>query len=167
LTAGDATAAAVLSRLPNSTLIHLATHGFAFSAPDRVRNSYVALAPAKGHSGFLTVGELLNANVSTSAALVVLSACETGLGDARKSEGVVGLQRAFLAKGAKGVLASLWNVSDEATRLLMERFYGHWLDDLDRPNPAVALFRAAKDVRMTKGFESPRYWAAFQLVGGH
>ena len=77
----------------------------------------------------------------------------------------MGLQRAFLAKGARSVLVSLWSVSDEATRLLMERFYTHWLDDEDSPSKAEALRRAEDDVRSTQGFEHPRFWAAFQLVG--
>jgi CHAT domain-containing protein len=75
------------------------------------------------------------------------------------------LPRAFLARGARTVLVSLWSVSDEATRLLMERFYAHWLDDADRPSKALALYRASQDVRRTAGFEHPRFWAAFQLVG--
>ena len=61
---------------------------------------------------------------------------------------------------------SLWSVSDEATELLMRRFYTHWLDDADRPRKAEALRRAQEDVRRTPRFEHPRYWAAFQLVGG-
>jgi tetratricopeptide (TPR) repeat protein len=166
LLAASATWRAVRERMATSTLLHFATHGYAYSARDRVRASFVALAPSGDHSGLLTVGELLDSDVMTNAALVVLSACQTGLGDIRQSEGVVGLQRAFLAKGARGVLASLWNVSDDATRLLMERFYAHWLDDPDRPNAAVALHRATADVRRTPGMEHPRFWASFQLVGG-
>ena len=77
----------------------------------------------------------------------------------------MGLQRAFLVKGARSVLVSLWKVSDEATALLMGRFYAHWLRDRDAPTKSEALRRAQHDVRMTRGFASPRFWAAFQLVG--
>src|SRR6185503_17297999 len=101
--------------------------------------------------------------VALRADLVVLSACQTGLGDLKQAEGTVGLQRAFLAKGARSVLVSLWNVSDEATRRLMEAFYRHWLGR--RVGKAEALRRAQEEVRTTPGFEHPRFWAAFQLVG--
>jgi CHAT domain-containing protein len=76
------------------------------------------------------------------------------------------LQRAFLARGARSLLVSLWSVSDEATALLMERFYQHWLADRDQPAKPEALRRAQTDVRKTPGFEAARYWAPFQLVGG-
>lgn len=166
LTGKDATRSAVLAQLRTSSLVHFATHGFAYASNELARSSFLAVAPEGMHSGMLTAGELLDSDVSMSAELVVLSACQTALGGIRASEGVVGLQRAFLAKGARGVLASLWSVSDEATRLLMERFYIHWLDDADAPTTAEALRRAARDVRTTPGFDHPRFWAAFQLVGG-
>ena len=153
-------------RMPAATLIHLATHGFAFASDARARESFVALAPDSVHDGLLTVAEILDdPRLRLSADLVVLSACQTGLGDLKSAEGMIGLPRAFLAKGARSVLVSLWSVSDDATRLLMERFYTHWLGDPDSPSKAQALQRAAADVRATEGFEHPRYWAAFQVVG--
>lgn len=97
---------------------------------------------------------------------MVLSACQTGLGNLKQAEGTVGLQRAFMARGARSLLVSLWSVSDDATALLMERFYQHWLGDRDQPAKSEALRRAQADVRGTKGFEAPRFWAPFQLVGG-
>lgn len=72
---------------------------------------------------------------------------------------------AAVARGARSVLVSLWSVSDEATELLMRGFYRHWIEDADRPSKAEALRRAQEEVRATQGFEHPRYWAAFQLVG--
>ena len=99
------------------------------------------------------------------AELVVLSACQTGLGALKQSEGTIGLQRAFLAKGARSVLVSLWNVDDAATRLLMERFYIYWLDPLAHNTKSVALQLAQRDVRRRSRFAHPRYWAGFQLVG--
>jgi CHAT domain-containing protein len=133
----------------------------------RVRDSYVALAPDAKNDGLLTIGELLDDVPSLSADLVVLSACQTGLGDLKQAEGTVGFQRALLAKGARSVLVSLWSVDDRATALLMQRFYAHWLGPDGRPvrSKAEALRQAQADVRLTPGFESPRYWAAFQLVG--
>ena len=94
-----------------------------------------------------------------------MSACQTGLGNLRQAEGTIGLQRAFLAKGARSVLVSLWNVDDAATRLLMEHFYRAWLDPIAPRSKAVALQQAQAAVRNTPGFAHPRYWAAFQLVG--
>ena len=163
-----ATEAAVRRRWATAPLIHLATHGWAFSSDALVGQSGFALAGGGGHDGLLTVNDLLrDPTLRLRAELVVLSACETGLGDVRQSEGTVGLQRAFMARGARSVLVSLWRVSDEATTLLMDRFYKHWLGDVDRPSKAEALKRAQTDVRATAGFQHPRYWAAFQLVGAN
>jgi CHAT domain-containing protein/tetratricopeptide (TPR) repeat protein len=166
LTGAAATQVGVEARLPNAPLVHLATHGFAYSSESMVRQSWVALAPGGGRNGLLTVGEVLdNPSLSLSAELVVLSACQTGLGDLKKAEGTVGLQRAFLARGARSVLVSLWNVSDSATTVMMRAFYTHWLGDRDHPTKAEALRRAEGDVRAQRGFEAPIYWAGFQLVG--
>jgi tetratricopeptide (TPR) repeat protein len=166
LTGSAATEREVRATMPRAGLIHLATHGFAYSSDARARDSFVALAADSANDGLLTVGEILDDDrVRLTADLVVLSACQTGLGDLKDAEGTIGLPRAFLAKGARSVLVSLWSVSDDATRLLMERFYTHWLDDADAPTKAMALQRAAVDVRKTEGFEHPRYWAAFQLIG--
>jgi CHAT domain-containing protein len=165
LTGVLASESAVREQLPFASIVHMATHGLAFGSDARARDSYVALAPDARHDGLLTMGELLDDDdLVMSADLVVLSACQTGLGDVRDAEGTVGLQRAFLAKGARSVLVSLWSVDDEATRLLMQRFYAHWRAGAEI-SKAEALRRAQNDVRGTAGFEHPRYWAAFQLVG--
>jgi tetratricopeptide (TPR) repeat protein len=152
-------------RLGNAQVAHFATHGFAYSLEARARSSFIALAPGESNDGLLTVGEVLDELPPLKADLIVLSACETGLGSIKRGEGTLGLQRAFLAKGARTVLVSLWSVDDDATRLLMEKFYTHWLDDRDDPGKTEALHRAQADVRATAGFEHPRFWAAFQLVG--
>ncbi len=160
-----ATESEVRRRMVTAPLIHLATHGYAYSTASQARNSFVALAADSAGDGLLTVGEVLDGR-PLAAELVVLSACQTGLGNMAQAEGTVGLQRAFLARGARSLLVSLWSVSDDATALLMDRFYLHWLSDADAPVKSEALRRAQVDVRRTKGFEEPRYWAAFQLVGG-
>jgi CHAT domain-containing protein len=165
-TGSQATETSVRSKLATAPLVHLATHAFAYASDAKARSSFVALSPGAGNDGLLTVGEILDdPAIRIAADLVVLSACQTGLGDLKRAEGTVGLQRAFLAKGARSVLVSLWNVSDDATELLMQRYYHHWLDDPDHPSKAEALRRAQENVRTTKGFADPRYWAAFQLVG--
>jgi Tfp pilus assembly protein PilF len=166
LTGGAATETEVVRRLANAPLVHLATHGFAYSTEAKARSSFVALAPDSVSDGLLTVGKILdNSLLKLTAELVVLSACQTALGDLKQAEGTVGLQRAFLAKGARSVLVSLWSVSDAATRKLMTGFYQHWLRDPDHPSKAEALRRAQEEVRKTQGFEHPRFWSAFQLVG--
>ena len=133
---------------------------------DYARESFIALAPDSAHDGLLTVGEIMDdPALRLASELVVLSACQSGLGDLKDAEGTIGLPRAFLARGARSVLVSLLSVSDDATRLLMERFYAHWLDDADRPTKAQALERATTDLRNTAGFEHPRFWAGFQVVG--
>ena len=163
-----ATETMVRSRMANAPLIHFATHGLGFGTHTAARRSYVAFAPDSLQDGLLTLGELMDDRALTlKADLVVLSACQTGLGDLKKAEGSIGLQRAFLAKGARSVLVSLWNVDDRATRLLMEKFYGYWLDPVKPRSKAEALQLAQNDVRNTKGFFDPKYWAAFQLVGGN
>ncbi|HUF11167.1 MAG TPA: CHAT domain-containing tetratricopeptide repeat protein, partial [Rhodothermales bacterium] len=164
LSGSEATESTVRRRLSGAKLAHLATHGFAFSSQARARDSFVALASDTGNDGLLTVGEVLD-SLELSAELIVLSACQTGLGDLKQAEGTVGLQRALLAKGARTALVSLWSVSDEATELLMKRFYEHWL--ASEPTGAAEALKAAQgDVRLTPGFEHPKFWAAFQLVGG-
>ncbi len=168
LTGSAASESVVRSSLSNAWVVHLATHGLAYGTEARVRDSYVALAPGAGQDGLLTLGELIDDDsLRLTADLIVLSACQTGLGEAREAEGTVGLQRGLLAKGARSVLVSLWSVDDAATRLLMERFYTHWLSDDGRPtlSKAEALRLAQGDVRAETRFANPRYWAAFQLVG--
>jgi CHAT domain-containing protein len=163
LSGGDATEASLRARLATATLVHLGTHGYAYTSDARARDTYVALAPGAGHDGLLTVGEVLDEVPRMRAELVVLSACETGLGDLKQAEGTVGLQRAFLARGARGVLVSLWNVGDgNETGLLMERFYTHWLAGDTR---AEALRKAQVAVAESPDFHHPRYWAAFQIAG--
>jgi CHAT domain-containing protein/tetratricopeptide (TPR) repeat protein len=164
LTGDAATEATVKGWLPSATLVHLATHGYAYSSEARARDSFIALAPTTEEDGMLTVGEVLDDLPALSAELVVLSACQTGLGDLKQAEGTVGLQRAFLAKGARSVLVSLWSVSDEATTQLMKSFYTHWVGGASK---AEALRRAQGEVRGEPGsrFHHPRFWAAFQLVG--
>ncbi len=166
LTGQRASESAAWARLATSPLIHFATHARAYGTAARVGDSFIALAPDSAHDGLLTADELLNhPTLTLSADLVVLSACETGIGQIRSAEGVVGLARAFLARGARSVLMSLWDVDDAATAYLMRRYYAHWLDDRDLPGKHEALRRAQADMRAVPAFAAPRYWAAFQIVG--
>ena len=92
--------------------------------------------------------------------LVVLSACETGLGDIRGNEGVYGLQRAFKIAGAKNLIMSLWQVPDFQTQELMTVFYQKWLSDKMTVYQAL---KAAQEEMQRRRYE-PFYWAGFVLV---
>jgi CHAT domain-containing protein len=162
LSGQDASEVEVSRRLEGATLVHLATHGFAYSTDARARDSFIALAPGGGEDGLLRVSEVLDGVEQLTAELVVLSACQSGLGDLKQAEGTVGLQRAFLARGARGVLVSQWSVSDEATAELMRQFYEHWLSGSSK---AEALRLAQSELARDRRFAHPRFWAAFQLVG--
>lgn len=97
--------------------------------------------------------------------LVVLSACDTARGTVESGEGVLGLVSAFQLAGARDVIASLWAVDDDATRLLMSKFYELWLSPKESRSPPIALREAARWLRDTKpggkDYSAPRYWAAF------
>jgi len=109
--------------------------------------------------GILTAYEISQMNLSNTE-LVVLSACETGLGDIQGNEGVYGLQRAFKIAGAKYLIMSLWQVPDKQTSLLMTTFYKKWLEN--KMTIPEAFHAAQKELR-DNGFD-PYNWAGFVLV---
>ncbi|MDR0394836.1 MAG: CHAT domain-containing protein [Tannerella sp.] len=108
--------------------------------------------------GILTAEEISRLNFMKTG-LVVLSACETGLGDMKNSEGVFGLQRAFKLAGVKSLVMSLWKVPDEATAELMTTFYNEWFSGATKQN---AFKTAQRKVR--EKYKSPYYWAAFVMM---
>lgn len=111
------------------------------------------------NDGIITAKDLTKLDFS-SADLVVLSACQTGLGTIR-GEGVFGLQRGFKVSGALSLLMSLWPVDDEATQLLMGYFYNYFLNDHSKDE---SLMLAQNSIRNTAGFEDPDYWAGWILL---
>ncbi len=111
--------------------------------------------------GVLTAYESVNLNLKNTD-LVVLSACETGLGEIKNGEGVYGLQRAFQLAGAKKVLMSLWKVNDKATSLLMQFFYKAYLQTND---VNFSLKTAMESLMKIKGYEHPKFWGAFVAFG--
>src|SRR5205085_10678331 len=115
----------------------------------------------RAQDGFLRAHEVFN--LKLNADVVVLSACQTGLGKEVKGEGLVGLTRGFMYAGAPRVVVSLWSVNDAATAELMTRFYKGMLVDKLRPAPAQQA--AQVSLLRDKRFAAPFYWAAFTLQG--
>jgi len=140
-----------------SGLLHLAAHGK--YNPVAPLNSLIALAPDDEHDGWLTVGEVYGLDLQ-QANLVVLSACESQLGDLSRGDELVGMTRAFIYAGTPTVIASLWTVEDQATAQLMEHFYTHLRAGMGK---AAALRQAQLDIQAE--YPNPYYWAAFVLSG--
>jgi len=143
--------------------IHFATHGYLDTA--RAGFSAVVLSmfdrDGKPQDGFLRTHDIYN--LKLPAELVVLSACETGLGKEVTGEGLEGLTRAFMYAGARRVVVSLWNVNDKATAALMQRLYMGMLRS--NKTPAAALRAAQIEMLRTRQWQSPYFWAPFVMQG--
>jgi CHAT domain-containing protein len=144
-------------------IVHFATHALLNNEHPELSGIVLSLVDRQGHriDGFLRLNEIYNLNLP--ADLVVLSACQTGLGRQIKGEGLIGLTRGFLYAGAERVVASLWSVDDEATAELMRRFYSKFLQE-DQPVSA-ALRQAQMEMSAQKRWSNAYYWAAFEMQG--
>ncbi len=179
-----------IKKIQNPKILHIATHGFFLQDVDDnasvvmgmqakiakenplLRSGLMMAGSAAiardsmvdntTDDGILTAYEAANMNL-TQTDLVVLSACETGLGEMKNSQGVYGLQRAFMVAGAKSVIMSLWVVDDFATQELMSNFYREWIKDPSAENRQKA-FRVAQ-LKLKEKFPDPYYWGAFVMVG--
>ncbi len=170
---------------PGRRMVHVASHGFALSGRCRTERggretsfvrAGIALAGANGRAeldpasnredGILTAEEVAVLDLS-GAECVVLSACESGVGDAITGEGVTGMRRAFHQSGARTLVSSLWKVDDATARAWMREFYRELLGD--HPEPADAAHAASLTVlrRLRKGGQepSPALWGAFVVSG--
>lgn len=116
--------------------------------------------PAGMEDGILTAQEISEMDLHQTE-LVVLSACETGLGDVNGGEGVFGLQRAFKLAGVKTIIMSLWKVDDKATSEMMQLFYSKWLGGIDKHE---AFRLAQQELKKKKNYSEPYYWAGFVMV---
>jgi CHAT domain-containing protein len=177
-----------LKNVKGPALMHIATHGYFLKDVDQGSSAFgvhlenandnpllrsgLMLAGAantvsgtampnlgSNDNGILTAYEAMNLNL-TGTSLIVLSACETGLGDVKAGEGVYGLQRAFLVAGAEALIMSLWKVDDAATQQLMTTFYSNWIKTGNKQK----AFKQAQLQLMTK-YKEPYYWGAFVMMG--
>jgi CHAT domain-containing protein len=175
--------------LKGPALVHIATHGYFLQDADEAAGSVFGVNAenasnnpllrsglilagagrtitgsggvdiASNDNGVLTAYEAMNLNLEGTN-LVILSACETGLGDVKSGEGVYGLQRAFQVAGADALIMSLWKVDDAATQLLMTNFYTNWI----KLGNKQKAFKQAQLQLMTK-YKEPYYWGAFVMMG--
>jgi CHAT domain-containing protein len=137
--------------------------GLFFAGANRARSG--GALPAGADNGVLTAYEASQLDLEGTE-LVVLSACETGLGAQSNSEGVFGLRRALQEAGADAVMMSMWSVPDQETQELMALFYAKWLGGLDKPEALRQAQLAEREVvRKRYGRDLPYYWGAFVLVG--
>lgn len=157
LTFDEATEDALKAHAADCDILHLACHG-ELNHDDPMLSS-LRLAPDTKDDGYLHAGEVFEMNLSAS--LVVLSACNSGLGELSMGNELMGLTRGIFAAGVPSVVASLWTVDDRSTAFLMERFY----TNLQTMNKAEAL-RQAKLATM-KQYPSPFHWAPFCLQGDY
>ena len=143
--------------------VHFATHGLLDTERPGLSSLVLSTIDADGkpQDGFLRANDIYN--MKLPAELVVLSACQTGLGKEVKGEGLIGLTRGFMYAGAKRVVVSLWSVNDKATSDLMTKFYRGMLKESERP--AAALRAAQIAMWKQKQWQSPYYWAAFTMQG--
>jgi len=185
----DADEGTVVDAMAGRRVIHLASHGYFGNSgcagqtfvqnawregigADPLMSAGIALAgvnqAAAAGTGLLTADEVAGIDLRGTE-LVVLSACDTGVGEAVSGEGVLGLRRAFVTAGAQNLVMSLWSVPDDATATLMTGFYENWLTRRGTVTAAVALRGAQLDLlresRSRLGDSRPADWAAFIAAG--
>jgi CHAT domain-containing protein/Tfp pilus assembly protein PilF len=155
--------AATSPELAQYRMVHFATHGLLDSQHPELSGLVLSLVDTRGRrkDGFLQLGDIYNLNLP--ADLVVLSACETGLGKEVNGEGLIGLTRGFMYAGATRVVSSLWKVDDFATAKLMQGFYKSM--EQEGMRPAQALRNAQLSMINDRRWSAPYYWAGFTIQG--
>lgn len=154
---------AMSSELSRYRIIHLATHGVMNLSHPELSGVLLSMIDETGKptNGFLGLSEIYELNLP--ADLVVLSACETGIGKEVRGEGLIALTRGFMHAGAERVVASLWKVDDQATATLMGEFYKQMFEN--KLKPANALRVAQLKLSQQTAFRKPHFWAGFVLQG--
>lgn len=152
------------SELADYRILHFATHGILNTTIPEISGLVLSLVTPGGESqnGYLRLTDVYN--LSLQSELVVLSACQTGLGKEIKGEGIIGLTRGFMYAGTPRVVSSLWMVDDSVTAELMKQFYAGILGP-KRLSPAAALRQAQLGLARKGRRRFPYYWAAFQVQG--
>lgn len=159
LMGADATEKAVVAAAGDADVLHFATHGY--GDPNRYANSALIFSKPSSDDeddGILYAYEV--ERLRLRADLVVLSACETGKGQVRGSEGVLALDRAFLVAGARAVVSSLWVVDDDSTAALMRELH----DRIGQGKPADAAMAGAM-LKVRERWPDPYYWSGFRVIG--
>ena len=185
---GDMALKTVVKTVSNPGILHIATHGMflqdvkkestsilGFDEQKIVENPLLrsglfftgadnylksdSVKPSGDDNGLLTAYEAMNLELDKTE-LVVLSACETGLGEVVNGEGVYGLRRAFQQAGAHSIIMSLWTVNDEATQELMTKFYSNWVSGMAKRE----AFKKAQ-IEIKSKYKDPYFWGAFVMVG--
>jgi CHAT domain-containing protein len=143
--------------------IHFATHGVIDSEHPELSGVVFSTVDENGkeQDGYVRLYEIYNLNLP--AELVVLSACQTGVGKQIRGEGLMALTRGFMYAGAARIVASLWKVDDSATAALMAHFYKEMFTNGKKP--AAALRAAQQYISAQKRWQSPYFWAGFVLQG--
>ncbi len=163
-----ATERTVRNKIGGKKFVHFAVHGDVDTQFDSGFSASLALTPGEGtpdDDGVLNLQEVYALPLG-GCELAVLSACQSNLGPNRNLEAGSTLTRAFLSAGARRVVASLWSVADDSTRLLMDEFANAIVESLaEGPHYAQALQRARRLVKQQKDFSDPFYWAPFVLIG--
>ncbi|CAH3196534.1 unnamed protein product, partial [Porites evermanni] len=155
----NATKDQVLSGLQSVSLVHIASHGHAETGEIILSPNNASSKKPEEEDFLLSMADVLNAKLN--AKLVVLSSCYTGRGKI-KAEGVVGIARSFLAAGARAVITSLWEISDEATLAFMKHFYEQLMAG---QSASKSLNQTMKWMQNTGDFSAVKYWAPFMLIG--
>ncbi|MFO7827008.1 MAG: CHAT domain-containing tetratricopeptide repeat protein [Bacteroidales bacterium] len=150
--------------LKNYKYLHFATHGFVNTEKPELSGIFLAQDSTLNEDGILYQGEIYNLDLN--ADLTVLSACETGLGQIKKGEGLIGLTRALLYAGSKNIIVSLWKVADNSTSDLMVDFYKNLLEEeLEKQAFSHALQQAKLKMINEEKYAHPFYWSPFILIG--
>jgi tetratricopeptide (TPR) repeat protein len=156
-------------KLSSYRILHFATHGWLNPEHPELSGILLSLIDQQGRqqNGVLQMHQIFN--LSLPAEMVVISACETGIGRKIGGEGLNGLSRGFMYAGAKRIVASLWKVNDASTSQLMKYFYERLGLreglDFDRTRPATALRTAQLQMMGQRIWRHPYYWAAFIIHG--